>query len=139
MKNKTQSGFSLIELLLVLVIIGVLSTIAIPSLIKARSAAENSSAFAIMRTMATLQVSFFQQHNRFGRLDELNNTQNGVLGTFSGNTLTRGRFTYELVPDPSPTDAQLRDGYKIKATRIIGPGDSAYELTVDQSGIIDQL
>lgn len=139
MKDKAQSGFSLIELLLVVVIIGILSAVAIPSLLRARSAAENSSTFAIMRTMATLQVSFFQRNNRFARLDELNNTQNGTLGTFSGSTLTRGRFTFELVPDPAPTDAQLSDGYKIKATRVLGPGETAYELTVDQSGVIDSL
>ncbi len=139
MKTKNQSGFSLVELLLVVVIIGILSSVAIPSLLKARSAAENKSAWAIMRTMSTLQVGFFQQNNRFARLDELNSSQNGNLGTFSGNTLTRGRFTYELTPLPSPTDAQLRDGYKIKATRILGSGETSYELTLDQSGVIDQL
>lgn len=135
MNKNNQSGFSLIELLLVVVIIGVIAAIAIPSLQKAQAVAQNASALTMLRSMSTLEVQFFARNNRFGRLDELNAIQNNTLGVFSSPTLTRGRFTYQMSP-ATPTDAELKDGYLITATRNLGPGDSPYVIRVSQSGVI---
>lgn len=135
MNKNNQSGFSLIELLLVVVIIGVIASIAIPSLQKAQAVAQNASALTMLRSLSTLEVQFFARNNRFGRLDELNAIQNNTLGTFSSPTLIRGRFTYQMSP-ATPTDAELKDGYLITATRNLGPGDSPYVIRVSQSGVI---
>ena len=139
MKKNSQSGFSLIELLMVVVIISVIAAIAIPSLQKARSAAQNAGALSMLRTVSTLQVQFFTNNNRFGRLDEINNTQNGNLGTFAGTALTRGRFSYEMSPNPSPSDAEIKDSYIVIGTRILDPGDQSYVISVSQSGEIVQI
>ena len=135
MKNNNQSGFSLIELLLVVVMIGVISSIAVPSLLKARAAAENSGAYAMMRTINTLQVNYYSTNNRYARLDELNAAQNNTLGTVSGTTLIRTKFVFEMAP-AAPTDAQLKEAYTITATRIIGGSETPIVYTVNQSGAI---
>ncbi len=135
MNNKGQSGFSLIELLLVVVIIGIIAAIAIPSLQKAQAVAQNASALTVIRSISTLQVQFFSRNNRFGRLDEINALQDGSLGIFTAPNLTRGRFTYEMAP-PNPTDAELKDSYIVKASRNLGPGDSPYVIQVSESGVI---
>lgn len=135
MRNKNQSGFSLIELLLVVVIIGVISTIAVPSLLKARAAAENGGAYAMLRTVATLQTQFYAQKNRYARLGELNVSQNNGLGTVSGTTLTRQRFIFEMTP-AAPTDAELANGYTVTATRIVGAGETPIVYSVNQTGAI---
>lgn len=135
MNIQNQKGFSLVELCVVCVIVGIVMTMTFPYFIKARGAAQNGNAYASMRTLISAQYNFYSQNARYARLDELNGAQMGGLGTVSGTDLLRGSFTYQMIP-PTPTDAQLKNQFEIIATKATTGDNLPYVIRVTERGEI---
>ena len=133
-----NGGFSLIELLIVVTVIGTIAALAVPMLQKGIRASENGNTFASMRTIASTEVNFYSQRGRFGRLSEINNVLSGSIGSPSGPDVVRGKFTLSMVP-ASPTDGQLKDGYTITATRSVSGEGVVYQYQLTQAGEIQQI
>lgn len=138
MKTRSERGFSLIELLVVVVVIGIVAALAVPALQKALRASENGKTFASMRIIASTQVGFFSQNSRFGRLSEVNSILSQSLGTNVADQIHQGKFVYEMSP-AAPTDPELRQAYTVTATRNVSGEGVVYRYEITQSGEIRQI
>lgn len=132
-----QKGFSLIELLLVVVIIGIVAAVAVPAYQKGMWAAENGSAYSALRTINSTQVQFYSQNNRFGTLPEIQTMLNNALGVTAGDRVVKGRYVFEMVPTTASPD-DLKTSYTVSAVRNVA-GSVVYRYEVDESGKIRKI
>jgi prepilin-type N-terminal cleavage/methylation domain-containing protein len=138
MADLNQKGFSLIEILIVVVIMGIISAFSVPYLKKAKYAAENAAIYSTTKIMSKEQLNFFVQKSRYARLDELNTLQSNGFGATSSNTIQRGNFTFTMSPT-TPTDTELRTDYTILATKTIDASDVPYVISINSTGEIVQI
>lgn len=143
-KNDAR-GFTLIELVIVLVVISILAAIAIPIFLRQRIQANEGAAIGSLRTLVTSEVSFRTQKIRddddsgdgdYGTLDELANPPTGgqpFIDAVLGSGVKSG-YLFEALVIPGTENSEA--AFSIVALPQVYNRTGIRNFYADQEGVI---
>ena len=133
--RRTRGGFSLIELVIVIAIIGIISSVAVPNFQSYMMKSRRAEAYTSLTDIYRKQMAFYLENKRYGTtFDEIRFTIGG--GTVVDTNTIRGddyTFTLETFDVAGVTSAY----YQAVATADLDPGDPLLDIIMVEGGLIN--
>jgi len=145
-QRNRKGGFTLVELMIVIAIIAIIAAIAIPSLLRSRMAANESSAITAIRAIATGEVSFQAASYKdvsgdgqgdFGTLPELMDPMGDGEQGFIDEAIASGfRQGYEFTLETIDGAPGVPPAYALNVDPQVAGSTGLRYFYTDQSGVI---
>ena len=131
---KKNTGFTLIELMIVVAIIAVIAAIAVPNLLRSRISANESSAIGSLRTLTAAQTAFHAANAAYAAdFADLLTPPDGVAAPYVDEALGSGsKAGYDFAL--AATDVTV--DWNCTATPVSSGRSGIRTFYVDESGII---
>ncbi len=136
---KKKSGFTLVELMIVIAIIAIIAAIAIPNLLRSRMVANEGSAIGSMRTITSAEQQFQSSAilpmtsgmGAYGTLDDLNTPVPPFVDSVLGSGVKQG---YNFAATPVDTDGSPT--FTCNADPVTMDASGSRGFFADESGVI---
>lgn len=120
MNLRVQRGFTLIELMIVIVVISILSAIAIPAYNDYVLKSKLTEAFTELSTMRVRMEQYFQDNRSYVNACNANTVATPPTGTY-----------FDITCDPAPNDT----AFTVVAAGKASQGLSGFRYTINQSNV----
>lgn len=128
---KNERGVSLVELLMVVAILGIIASIALPKLTIARQAANEAATVSTLRSVASAEVVYSINTNSFGSLADLGASAarliDSSMPTFNSRANSKSGYFYGSAASVST--------FQVSATRVT-TGAGRKEFIINEVGAV---
>ncbi len=143
-KLRSKKGFTLIELMIVVAIIGILAAIAIPNFLKFQAKSKMSEAKTNLGAIYTGQLAYFGEQNSYGNFTSINWSPSGTpryhfaLGTWADNDVVNRGQLIANAPEPSTWTANINNALDSSGTAVspVAPMWDNVSFTAGAGGLI---
>ncbi|HYW72626.1 MAG TPA: type II secretion system protein [Pyrinomonadaceae bacterium] len=130
MQRQNQAGFSLIELLIVVTIIGIIASIAIPNLLASRRAANEGSAQQSVRTISSCETAYKFSYGA-GKYTDLPTLGAKVMTDSVLSSGQKSGYNFVATPVSGTTEEFFAYAFPMTTTGIGSTGSRRFAISED--------